>query len=935
MNYYRGSEWRRWEMHLHTPFTQKEDQFIGDTYEKKWDNFYNSIHDYVGDESDPLKTICAIAITDYLSIDNYLKVRNDNRLPSCVKLLLPNVELRMIPIAQEAPLNIHCIFSPEIVDQIEARFFGQLKFRYNDNDYAATKSELIRLGRTYLSDETILEEKAYKTGLEQYVIPINALSDIFNTNDDLRKNTIIVVSNKSKDGVSGVVAHSKYFEGDISQLDATRRAIYQFSDMIYSSNPSDISYFLGNRADSEDAIKQKCGSLMPCIHGCDAHTNDKIFEPDQKRYCWIKADPTFEGLKQVLYEPKERVIISPTYPNPKQDYHVIDRVEIIGNENFSPHPIYFSENLTCIIGGKSTGKSLLLHNMALAIDEEQVKEKQETADTKVKKVPELKVYWRDSVDSDNKDASRKIIYIPQTYLNRLSDEREETTEIDTIIQNIVLQDEQANQYYLLMREKIATHKQILTKTIIDFCQTVTSQKNINDAKKEIGDKNGIESEIKKLSCSLDKLSKEYNVTENEVKSFQNAIEKIQQITSEIRTLRSEQEFVGSIDSVLEKREINEKHIINIDDIFQTAVENVQKIADEHWKIERKKIIDQIIERIHKLDDDLNAYKKIEAELRPRMEGNEQIGKLSADIVTEKNKLTQIEKYDHELFNQNKVYETQLSTLSNIFDDFKSFYTEYTDSINKNFSNPSRDLEFIVNCVLRTEQFSQKINNIINRRSKSRFDIFDIDDIDETDLTPSNLRLFIESVLTNSVKTLNLKSDYNAESALRELLDDWYNIDYIVKMDSDSIEDMSPGKKALVLLRLLISLAESKCPILIDQPEDDLDNRSIFDELVKFVKIKKIDRQIISVTHNANIVLGGDAELIIVANQDGKNVKNKKYRFEYRGGAIENDLPVFDEAGNLDSGILNEKGIQKHICEILEGGEQAFDLRKNKYHFNKR
>jgi cell division protein FtsB len=935
MDYQRGSVWRRWEMHLHTPFTKKNDQFVGNSYEKKWDNFYNSIHSYVGDGTDPLKTICAIAITDYLSIENYLKVRNDSRLPSCVKLLLPNVELRMIPISQEVPLNIHCIFSPEIVDQIDVRFFGKLKFRYKDNDYAATKPEIIRLGRAYLSDETIPEEKAYKTGLEQYIISINSLSDIFNNNDDLRKNVIIVVSNSSTDGVSGMVAHSKYFEGDISQLDATRRTIYQFSDMIYSANPTDIGYFLGNRVDSEETIKQKCGSLKPCIHGCDAHTNDKIFEPEQKRYCWIKADPTFEGLKQILYEPKERVIISPTYPNPKQDYHVIDRVEIAGNENFSHSPIYFSENLICIIGGKSTGKSLLLHNMALAIDYKQVKEKQETADTKVKKVPEIKVYWRDGIDSDNKDVPRKIIYIPQTYLNRLSDEKEETTEIDTIIQDIILQDECANQCYLVMCEKIATHKQLLTKIIIDFCQTVIAQKSINDAKKEIGDKDGIESEIKKLSAALDELSKEYNVTEEEIKSFQNAVEQIQQITFEIKTHRNEQEFIESIESVLEKREINEKYFINIADIFQTTVEKIQKTADEHWKIERKQIIDKITEKVYKLNNDLNTYKKIEAELRPKMEGNEQIAKLSDAIVTEKNKLAQIETYDHELFNQNKVYEKQLSTLSNTFDDFKNFYTEYTDSINKNFLNSSRDLEFIVNRVLRTEQFSQKINNIIDRRSKSRFDIFDIDNIDETNLTPSNLRLLIESVLTNSTGTLSLKKDYNTESALRELLDDWYNIDYVVKMDGDSIEDMSPGKKALVLLRLLISLAESKCPILIDQPEDDLDNRSIFDELVKFVKIKKIDRQIISVTHNANIVLGGDAELIIIANQDGKNAKNKKYRFEYRGGSIENDLPVFDEKGNLDSGILNEKGIQKHICEILEGGEQAFDLRKSKYHFVKR
>ena len=191
--------------------------------------------------------------------------------------------------------------------------------------------------------------------------------------------------------------------------------------------------------------------------------------------------------------------------------------------------------------------------------------------------------------------------------------------------------------------------------------------------------------------------------------------------------------------------------------------------------------------------------------------------------------------------------------------------------------------------------------------------------------------FVEAILENSKESLQLKSGYTAESALREILTDWYNIDYVVRMDNDNIQDMSPGKKALVLLRLLISLAESTCPILIDQPEDDLDNRSIFDELIHFIKEKKVDRQIITVTHNANIVLGGDAELVIVANQCGKNAPNKKFRFEYRGGAIEDNSPVMDD-GKIAAGILNSKGIQEHICEILEGGEQAFALRQHKYHF---
>lgn len=148
------------------------------------------------------------------------------------------------------------------------------------------------------------------------------------------------------------------------------------------------------------------------------------------------------------------------------------------------------------------------------------------------------------------------------------------------------------------------------------------------------------------------------------------------------------------------------------------------------------------------------------------------------------------------------------------------------------------------------------------------------------------------------------------------------------MNNDDIYAMSPGKKALVLLRLLISLAESKCPILIDQPEDDLDNRSIFGELIEFIKKRKSDRQIIVVTHNANIVVGSDAELVIVANQDGKNSPNSKYRFEYRSGSIESNS-IHPNNGEA-TGILERQRIQGHICDILEGGLTAFELRGKKY-----
>jgi hypothetical protein len=81
----------------------------------------------------------------------------------------------------------------------------------------------------------------------------------------------------------------------------------------------------------ESLVINKCGSLKPCVHGSDAHCEDKLFNPDENRFCWIKADLTFEGLKQILCEPKDRVKIQATKPEEKSGYHVIKSIEIDSN----------------------------------------------------------------------------------------------------------------------------------------------------------------------------------------------------------------------------------------------------------------------------------------------------------------------------------------------------------------------------------------------------------------------------------------------------------------------------------------------------------------------------------------------------------------------------------------------------------------------------
>ena len=548
----------------------------------------------------------------------------------------------------------------------------------------------------------------------------------------------------------------------------------------------------------------------------------------------------------------------------------------------------------------------------------------------------MNVFWRDGVCSDEKDKKRKIVYIPQTYLNHLSDEEEETTEIDTIIQDIVLQEEYCYEQYQILNKSISEIKQRIAKTIVDFVAINRDINDIIEQCKNIGDRNSINEEIKKMCYLLDKLSKEYNVTENEIREYQSAVEDIQVLKNKISILNKERSSISKISSVIDVKTYENYDLINYKEAIDDVIVQVKKYADNFWCVERDKLLSKIDEQINEIQNKINSKLSIVANLQPKMKGNAQINKISDDIVRERTKLERLINMENQIENLEKLYSNYLDILSNSYESFNVAYSKYVDNINESFKTNTEDLEFLVKKVLRTEQISKKFIEILNKKSFHRFkEISNFEEIKETDLIPANVKSLIKSILVNSNESLQLKNNYNLESGLREILTDWYNIDYVVKMDGDSIQEMSPGKKALVLLKLLINLAESKCPILIDQPEDDLDNRSIFNELIEFIKKKKIDRQIITVTHNANIVLGGDAELIIVANQNGKNAPNEKYRFEYISGAIENNTFILNKEETNDHiiGILNSKSIPEHICEVLEGGERAFSLRKNKYHFN--
>ena len=138
--------------------------------------------------------------------------------------------------------------------------------------------------------------------------------------------------------------------------------------------------------------------------------------------------------------------------------------------------------------------------------------------------------------------------------------------------------------------------------------------------------------------------------------------------------------------------------------------------------------------------------------------------------------------------------------------------------------------------------------------------------------------------------------------------DHISIRYSVDYDSVDIRKLSPGTRGIVLLLLYLALDDADDrPLIIDQPEENLDPKSIFDELVGLFLKAKAKRQVIMVTHNANLVINTDADQIIIANV---------------GTHAAGQLPPI----TYTSGGLEDADIRRSVCDILEGGERAFKER---------
>ncbi len=350
----RGSVWRRWDLHVHTPASVLGDSFPG----VDWLQYITSL-----EEAAKVAEISVLGVTDYMSIEGYERLyaeRRDNGRLASVDLLIPNIEFRVMPQTSDGKaLNLHLLIDPSLPDHIERihRALRNLRVKYNHETYGCVRDDLVRFGRAY-DPRIVDDESAYRTGILQFKPDLTQINDWLAGEGWLQSNSLVGVSN-GKDGISGL---------PVSSFGAIRDEILSSCHFVLSGLPNDREHYLGKKAGiSAQEIIRQYGSLKPCLHGSDAHALETLFKPAKQRYCWIKGDPTFQGLRQILWEPEDRIHIGTLPPQASDRSQIISRVLFSEARGwFGCDFVDLNSSLVAVIGEKGAGKTAIADLIAFA-----------------------------------------------------------------------------------------------------------------------------------------------------------------------------------------------------------------------------------------------------------------------------------------------------------------------------------------------------------------------------------------------------------------------------------------------------------------------------------------------------------------------------------------------------------------------------------------
>ncbi|TFD05135.1 hypothetical protein E3T25_04300 [Cryobacterium sandaracinum] len=924
-----GSQWRKWDLHVHVPGTK-----LNDAYEKNlglpdFDRFADNL-----ENSD----VSVIGITDYFSADQSLAFIQHfkERFPDSEKLLLVNVELRLNETVNRdvQMVDFHVIFRDSIAGAKISEFLSRLTTQLTD-----------RQGRQKPCSE--LAGNDFNTATVTRAHIKQAFRDTFGEKAEVSDYLIFVAP-----------ANNNGFRAQSGQQRKANIADEIDKDIhaVFGKGPENSSHFL-LRDRYEDTSQPS--QPKPVFGGCDAHSfadleawlgNTLRDKSTRQVATWVKADPTFAGLQQTLIEPAERVALQAAEPDQKEPYKVISKVRFSGTDEF-PHEVSFNRNLNAIIGSRSSGKSALLAYMAHAVDPAETLRLQVEAhglrDAK-EAGPAAGLTWAEVAGvackvewASGEDTIGKVIYIPQNALYKLSEQPEEITKkiapalfriyplVKTAFDNSAI--------------RVAAANSDIRSAVGEWFGLADRIDEREQEVKDLGDKAAIATERDRLQGEIDRIKTAARLSDDEVRKYQAVAEQLDGMETRVKEVAVELDQLGSyvapaeglnVASILPQAvqatvtlrpssaEVPESVAVNLDElkanvlrdlvssVEATLVKAVNDLDDEEESLRAE------IETIRSTNADLIEKHEANAELSGVVEDHKKQVTILANIAKGEKARDQliIEQVAAAAKASKGVADRAeaLSALVEIFSDEERLLTDLTFGIETDITTNTVEHASI--------GFNQRSTNAY---IKSKGDSVAYE---SAHADPAK---FLQALRSGEVA---LNKSYEPSAVAADVLTVSSEVRFSAELDSDRIggfrrSSMTPGKQALFALTLILNESQEPWPLLIDQPEDDLDSRSIYDTIVPYLVDGKKERQIIMVSHNANLVIGADSEQIIVANRHGDDRKNKNAQtFEYFTGALEHSQPLNASSPTA----LGRFGVREHACEVLDGGEEAFQKRRNKY-----
>lgn len=932
--YQRGSEWRKWDLHVHAPGTKLSDNYAAAEGQPDIAQFCQILHD---------SDVAAVAIADYFSLDTYFAVKEKyaELYADDDTLLLPNLELRL-PVAVNSEgqeVNLHLIFRPTLTRDEANKFLGRLKT-------AATTSP----NRASVTCADLNGKQAFESATVSLDAIVEGIKETFGehaTVPSIRQEHLLVVASAKGDGI-------RAGGNGIQRKKLLTDEIDKFSDAFFANSGSRDYFLSTDRLETDDLIAPK-----PVFDGCDAHGFEELgnglgkqvtADGRQRNVTWIKADPTYTGLLQTLIEPADRVAMQAAEPDLKEPYKVISKVTFDGTTAF-PTEVHFNRNLNAIIGSRSSGKSALLAFIAHAVDPvETVRLQVEVAALPSAKEagPAAGFSWDDvsgvscQVEWESGGGTAgKVIYIPQNSLYTLSEQPDEITK--KIAPALFRTYPTVKTAYDSAVGKIAAANTEVKNAIDEWFALASRIEQRIEEIKDLGDRSAITAERDRLQTEINRIKTAAKLTDEEVARYQEVAGHLDVREARLKEIAVELDQMTAyvaIPSGVRGAVILPQTVRAIISVRPSSVEVPESVATRIDEIKADaatevsaKVEATLVETATALDSERTALgaaiqtlKEDNAELITKHEANEELSSVVAD---HKRQLASLEEIAKRETSRDKLVNDQASAAAKVLKGISDREAALS-TLEEAFNADERvliDLKFGIETAVSPNVvehaslgFSQRsINDYIKNKGEAV-------SYQDAQSDPSK---FLKELRAGKV-TLN--KNYEPGSVAAEVLTVTKEIRFSAELDSDRIggfsrSSMTPGKQALFALTLILNESQEPWPLLIDQPEDDLDSRSIYDTIVPYLIKRKKERQIIMVSHNANLVIGADSEQVIVTNRHGEDRKNKDGRtFEYFTGALEHSQ-AFNESSPT---TLGRFGIREHACEILDGGEEAFQKRREKY-----